>query len=147
MSSEPAEAEGTTVSIGDASITEGDDGTKTLTFTVTRSDNTGDFTVDYKTSDASASAGSDYVGVTGAPNTLTFTAGGALVLMMIRTGKGLSDIDFHFSAGFGGLPPGEGYPLAGVYLAWLAVILILYPLCLWYHRYKGTRKHWWLSYL
>lgn len=72
---------------------------------------------------------------------------GALVLLMLRTGKGLSDIDFHFSAGFGGLPPGEGYSLAVVYLAWLAVILILYPLCAWYYRYKNTRKHWWLSYL
>jgi predicted extracellular nuclease len=66
------------VSISDASITEGDGGTKLLTFTVTRSDNTGDFTVDYTTADGSAMAGSDYVAVTGAPNTLHFTAGGAL---------------------------------------------------------------------
>ena len=49
-----------------------------LTFTVSRSDNTGDFTVDYTTADGTASAGSDFVAVTGAPNTIHFTAGGAL---------------------------------------------------------------------
>jgi predicted extracellular nuclease len=67
-----------TVSITDASITEGDAGTQLLTFTVSRSHNAGDFTVDYTTADNSASAGSDYVAVTGAPNTIQFTAGGAL---------------------------------------------------------------------
>lgn len=72
---------------------------------------------------------------------------GAIGLLMIRTGKGLGDIDFHFNAGFGGLPPGEGYPLIGAYIAWLAVVLILYPLCRWYDNYKNTHKHWWLSYL
>lgn len=76
VSSAPAGGGSTMVSISDASISEGDNGT--LTFTVTRSDNTGDFTVDYVTADGSAEAGSDYVGVNGAPNTLTFTAGGVL---------------------------------------------------------------------
>ena len=72
---------------------------------------------------------------------------GAIVLLMIRTGKGPSEIDFHFNAGFGGIPPGQGYPLFGAYVAWIAVVLILYPFCSWYNNYKSTHKHWWLSYL
>ena len=72
---------------------------------------------------------------------------GAIVLLMIRTGKGLSEIDFHFSAGFGGIPQGTGYPLIGAYIAWIAVVLFLYPFCIWYNNYKSTHKNWWLSYL
>lgn len=72
---------------------------------------------------------------------------GAIVLLMIRTGKSLSEIDFNFHAGFGGLPAGEGYPLIGAYIAWLTVVAILYAPCVWYYRYKSTHKHWWLSYL
>ena len=72
---------------------------------------------------------------------------GAILLLMMRTGKALSEIDFHFNAGFGGLPPGEGYPLFGAYVAWITVVLLLYPLCSWYNNYKNTHKHWWLSYL
>jgi VCBS repeat-containing protein len=63
-----------TVSIGNASIAEGDSGTKLLTFTVTRSDTTSDFSVDYSTLNGTATAGSDYVAVTG--NTLHFAVGG-----------------------------------------------------------------------
>ncbi len=68
----------TTVSVADANVAEGDNGTTLLTFTVTRSDNTGTFTVDYTTADGSAVAGDDYTGVTASPNTLQFAAGGAL---------------------------------------------------------------------
>jgi predicted extracellular nuclease/methionine-rich copper-binding protein CopC len=64
-----------TVSISDASITEGDSGTKLLTFTVTRSDTSTAFTVHYATADnGSATGGSDYLATAG---DLTFTAGGA----------------------------------------------------------------------
>jgi uncharacterized membrane protein len=72
---------------------------------------------------------------------------GALALLMMRTGKGLGDIDFHFNAGFGGLPAGEGYSLWVAYVAWITVVLLLYPLCNWYNNYKRTHKQWWLSYL
>ena len=44
-------------------------------------------------------------------------------------------------------PDNFGFGLAGVYLIWIAVILILYPLCRWYDNYKTTHKKWWLSYL
>jgi uncharacterized membrane protein len=40
-----------------------------------------------------------------------------------------------------------GYSLGVVYLIWAIVVLILYPLCRWYNKYKSTHKQWWLSYL
>jgi hypothetical protein len=44
--------------------------------------------------------------------------------------------------------PGEGYGLPEVYLIWIVVILILFPLCKWYDNYKQSHKEkWWLSYL
>jgi VCBS repeat-containing protein len=63
-----------TVSVADVSITEGDAGDKVLTFTVTRSDATGAFSIDYATQDGTAkTADNDYAPTTG---TLTFAAGG-----------------------------------------------------------------------
>jgi hypothetical protein len=40
-----------------------------------------------------------------------------------------------------------GYPLWVVYLMWIALVALLYPLCKWYNRYKSTHTHWWLSYV
>lgn len=42
---------------------------------------------------------------------------------------------------------GYGFSLGIVYLIWLIVILLLYPLCKWYDDYKSKHKKWWLSYL
>lgn len=43
---------------------------------------------------------------------------------------------------------GYGFHLWVVYLVWLTVILILYPLCKRFDRYKTSHKEkWWLSYL
>ena len=44
-------------------------------------------------------------------------------------------------------PPGYGYDLWVVYCVWLGIVVLLYPLCLWFARLKERRKHWWLSYL
>lgn len=44
-------------------------------------------------------------------------------------------------------PSDFGFSLAGVYVVWVIVIMILYPLCRKYDRYKSTHRHWWLSYL
>jgi len=44
-------------------------------------------------------------------------------------------------------PPGWGYALPLVYLAWLAVVAALYPVCRWYAAFKQRRSDWWLSYL
>jgi len=61
------------VSISDVTLTEGDSGDQVMTFTVTRTNTTGAFTVDFATADGSAQNGSDYNETHG---TLTFTAGG-----------------------------------------------------------------------
>ena len=45
------------------------------------------------------------------------------------------------------LPDGYGINLAAVYLVWLLVIALLYPVCNWFAGLKGRRKDWWLSYL
>ena len=43
---------------------------------------------------------------------------------------------------------GYGFPLWVVYVVWIFVVLLLYPLCKWYDRYKTNHKEkWWLSYL
>jgi uncharacterized membrane protein len=46
------------------------------------------------------------------------------------------------------LAPGEGFELGGVYAVWIIVLVVLYPLCKWYDRYKQQHKEkWWLSYI
>jgi uncharacterized membrane protein len=44
-------------------------------------------------------------------------------------------------------PSDFGYPLWFVYLAWLAVLIALYPVCLWFANLKQRRRDWWLSYI
>jgi uncharacterized membrane protein len=44
-------------------------------------------------------------------------------------------------------PADYGYSLGVVYLLWILVVILLYPLCLWFARLKERRKDWWLSYL
>jgi uncharacterized membrane protein len=45
------------------------------------------------------------------------------------------------------LPSYYGYGLGTVYLIWIAVLLILYPLCRWFAGVKQRRRDPWLSYL
>lgn len=71
----------------------------------------------------------------------------ALVLMVVSKGISFSEIDFHFSAGFGGIPPNTGVTLPWVYVAWMGVVLICYPICRKYNEFKSSHKYWWLSYL
>jgi len=44
-------------------------------------------------------------------------------------------------------PKGFGVGLAGVYLIWITVVVILYPLCRWVAAVKARRRDWWLSYV
>jgi uncharacterized membrane protein len=48
---------------------------------------------------------------------------------------------------FGFRPVQFGYPLWVVYLIWISIVLLLYPLCKKYNNYKSTHQKWWLSYL
>ncbi|MCD1617520.1 ExeM/NucH family extracellular endonuclease [Salipiger marinus] len=51
--------------IADAQVSEGDTGTATLSFTVTRTDGAGTATLDWSTADGTATAGSDYTAASG----------------------------------------------------------------------------------
>lgn len=55
--------------------------------------------------------------------------------------KGVPNFPFKF------IIPGEGASLFITYCVWLAVVLLLYPACKWFSRYKRTHTQWWLSYL
>jgi uncharacterized membrane protein len=44
-------------------------------------------------------------------------------------------------------PEGFGVGLPGVYLIWIAVVVVLYPLCRWVAAVKARRRDWWLSYV
>jgi uncharacterized membrane protein len=48
---------------------------------------------------------------------------------------------------FAFFPQGFGLSLGGVYLGWIAVIIVLYPFCRWLAGVKARRPDWWLSYL
>ncbi len=44
------------------------------------------------------------------------------------------------------LPPGWGYSLPVVYLVWIIVVVMLYPLCRWFAGVRQRRSDPWLSY-
>jgi len=44
-------------------------------------------------------------------------------------------------------PDAWGFGLGGVYAAWLFVLALLYPLCVWFGALKRRRSDWWLAYL
>ncbi len=44
-------------------------------------------------------------------------------------------------------PADYGYPLWVAYVAWIAVVIALYPLCRWFARVKARRRDWWLGYV
>jgi uncharacterized membrane protein len=69
--------------------------------------------------------------------TLFFTRGHSFA----EGAAGIPEFPFKF------LMPGEGYSLAITYLVWIGVIILLYPACRWFSRYKQTHKQWWLSYV
>ncbi|GEO03166.1 membrane protein [Adhaeribacter aerolatus] len=56
--------------------------------------------------------------------------------------------DIQTSQNFGSLPAGFGYSLGSVYVFWALVLLLLYPLCKWFAKYKARhRNNPFLSYL
>src|SRR5207245_1543455 len=52
---------------------------------------------------------------------------------------------FNFPPGHA--PEAYGYDLPTVYLLWVGVVLLLFPLCYWFGRFKSLRRSAWLSYL
>jgi uncharacterized membrane protein len=66
----------------------------------------------------------------------------------LLTGFSVSDMVFNTWVTDSPNLRGYGLNLGMVYLVWAGVVLMLYPLCLWYDRYKiANRDKWWLSYL
>ena len=39
------------------------------------------------------------------------------------------------------------FALPGVYAVWIVVLLIMYPCCGWYARFKASHNYWWLPYV
>jgi len=82
---------GSAIAINNVSILEGDAGTKVMTFEVVRSgDATSDFTVDFATSNGTATAGSDYLAASGQ---IHFTAGGANTQTISVTINGDTEVE------------------------------------------------------
>lgn len=44
-------------------------------------------------------------------------------------------------------PADWGWGLVTVYIVWIAIVAILYPVCKWYMKYKKEHNYVWLSYL
>lgn len=89
---EPIDGDGSVqVSINDVTIVEGDDGISTATFTISRTDDTGAFSVDVNTANGTATAGQDYVAVTN--QTVSFTVGGPLTQTVTVTINGDTTVE------------------------------------------------------
>ena len=67
------------------------------------------------------------------------------VILFFIQGYGSKDIDAQ-RLPFKFRPDHFGVGLAGVYLLWIGVLILLYPLCRWYDQYKRTHAYRWLSY-
>lgn len=68
------------------------------------------------------------------------------VVVFFSTGHHLQDMNPD-KTGFPFSSNNVGVPLAGVYLAWLFLVTVLYFPCRWFGQYKRTHRQWWLSYL
>jgi uncharacterized membrane protein len=72
---------------------------------------------------------------------------GAILGMMIFGGN-WKDMIIDSSTFINGTLANYGYSMLVVYLVWIALVLLLYPICKWYMEYKAKNKDkWWLSYL
>jgi uncharacterized membrane protein len=70
------------------------------------------------------------------------------VAAALATGYSFSDMTFTTWVTDSPALKGYGFSLGVTYLVYIGVVLTLWPLCLWYDRYKMRhREKWWLSYL
>ncbi|MGJ0425423.1 DUF1624 domain-containing protein [Methylocystis sp.] len=73
---------------------------------------------------------------------------GAFAALALTLARGYSLEDVAAWAKSGGPPPEFGAGLAGAYIAWILIVLALYPLCRWFAQVKRQRRDlWWLTYL
>ncbi len=70
---------------------------------------------------------------------------------LLRYGQAATSFIFHPIPSMGGpaklFPTDFGWSLTAVYLVWIAVVILLYPLCRWFARVKSERRSPVLSYL
>jgi uncharacterized membrane protein len=71
---------------------------------------------------------------------LAHLAAGLTAMWMGYGNAVLNNFFIHF-------PRTWGVSLPAVYLAWLLVVITLYPACRWFGDVKRRRRDWWLSYL
>lgn len=72
----------------------------------------------------------------------------AAVIAAMITGYSFSDMVIDVFVTLQPELQGYGFNLAIVYLVWIVLVLILYPICNWFNKYKSNnRDKWWLSYL
>ncbi|HUR97209.1 MAG TPA: heparan-alpha-glucosaminide N-acetyltransferase domain-containing protein [Pyrinomonadaceae bacterium] len=76
-----------------------------------------------------------------------FTAHGIAVLLSLAAGKEVAYLFMNFGDNAQAAPADHGFSLPVVHAAWIAGLILLYPLCYWYGNYKRKNKHWLLSYL
>jgi hypothetical protein len=69
------------------------------------------------------------------------------ILLSFFAGKSIGFYFLNFPASATEAPPDAGFPLWVVYAAWLAGLLLLYPLCLWYGKIKLGRRGFPFNYL
>lgn len=72
-----------------------------------------------------------------------------IILIVIILVQGFDWSSLDFTSGQFGRPKGveSGLSLIGVYLVWIAVVIILYLPCYWYGKFKRVHTNWWLKYL
>jgi uncharacterized membrane protein len=82
---------------------------------------------------------------------LHFYAAHLLALLLAWTRYGHAGFMWNALPAVGGdpaaFPTDYGVGLTGVYLCWLAIVVLFYPLCRWFAGVKERRRDWWLSYL
>ncbi len=72
----------------------------------------------------------------------------AAILGLILTGQDWKLMILSNDTINSGILLGYGYSLGVVYLVWIGVVMLLYPISKWYMTYKANnRDKWWLSYL
>ena len=69
------------------------------------------------------------------------------IILSLFAGKEIAYLFMNFPENSRLAPPDHGFSLGMTYLAWIAGLIILFPLCYWYGNFKQRNKHWLLSYL
>lgn len=62
--------------------------------------------------------------------------------------QGFKSSDLIFGFNFGRPKEGSGLPLWAIYIVWIGIVILLYPVCKWYGKYKESHpEKKWLKYL